>query len=71
LWKKDVAKWPKLSTGVPNHIPFHSIWGIGELKASEKERFISSGILKYVEFWKLGMLKDDLYARVMGPDVKY
>jgi hypothetical protein len=39
--------------------------------ASEKERFISSGISKYVEFWKLGMLKDNLYARDMGPYVKY
>jgi hypothetical protein len=43
-------------------------WWIG---ASEKERFTSSGILKYVEFWNLGILKDDLYARVMGPYVKY
>ncbi len=45
--------------------------GNDELRASEKERFINSGISKYIEFWKLGMSKDDLYSRVMGPYVKY
>ncbi len=50
---------------------FHPIWGIEELKASEKERFISSKISKYIEFWKLEMLKDDLYAKFMGPHMKY
>jgi hypothetical protein len=57
--------------GVSNPIPFCSICGIDELRACEKERFISSGISKYVEFWKLGMSKDDSYARIMGPYVKY
>jgi hypothetical protein len=56
---------------VSNLVPFHLIWGIDELKVSEKERFISSGILKYIEIWKLGMLKDNSYSRVMGPYVKY
>jgi hypothetical protein len=56
---------------VSNLIPFHSIWGNDELKVGEKERFISSKILKYIEFWKLGMLKDDSYSRIMGPYVKY
>jgi len=57
--------------GVSNPIPFHSIWGNDELRVGEKERFISSEISKYIEIWKLGMLKDDLYPRVMGPYVKY
>ncbi len=56
---------------VPNLVPFHPIWGIEELKVGEKERFINNGILKCIEFWKLGMSKDDLYVRVMGPYVKY
>jgi hypothetical protein len=51
--------------GVLNLGHFCSIWGIDELRVGEKERFISRGILKYVEFWKLGMSKDDSYARVM------
>ncbi len=58
-------------TKVLNPIPFHLIWGNDELRACEKERFISSGILKYIEFWKLGMLKDDSYYRIMGIYVKY
>ncbi len=56
--------------GVLNPVPFRSIWGNDELRADEKESFISSGILKYNEFWKLGMLKDDSYSKVMGPYVK-
>jgi hypothetical protein len=47
------------------------IWGNDELKACEKERFISSGISKYIGFWKLGMLKDDSYSKVICPYVKY
>jgi hypothetical protein len=44
---------------------------MGESRVGEKERFISSKISKYIEFWKLWMLKDDSYSRVMGPYVKY
>jgi hypothetical protein len=40
LWKEDVAGQAK----------FHPIWGVHELKACEKERFISSKISKYIEF---------------------
>jgi hypothetical protein len=57
--------------GVSNPFPFHLIWGIDELRACEKENFINSEILKYIEFWKLRMLKDDSYSRVMGIYVKY
>jgi hypothetical protein len=56
---------------VPNLVPFRSIWGNDELRASEKEMFISNKISKYIEFWKLGMLKDDSYSKIMGPCVKY
>jgi len=59
------------ASGVPNFVPFCLIWGNDELKACEKERFISSEISKYVAFYKLGMLKDDTYFRVRGPYVKY
>jgi len=70
LWKEDGIGWPKLLVGVLNPVPFHPVWGNDELRVDEKERFISSGILKYNEFWKLGMLKDDSYSKVMGPYVK-
>ncbi len=57
--------------GVLNPIPFRPIWGNDELRANEKERFISNGISKYIEFWMLGMLKDNSYFKVMGLYVKY
>ncbi len=41
------------------------------MKVGEKKRFINNGILKYIELWRLGMSKDDLYVRIMGPYVKY
>jgi len=70
LWKEDVVGRAKLLAGVLNPVPFHLIWGINELMASEKERFINIGISKYIEFWKLVMSKDDSYTRVMGLYVK-
>jgi hypothetical protein len=71
LWKEDGIRRPKLLTRVPNPVPFCLIWGNDELRVGEKERFISSKILKYIKFWKLGMSKDDSYFRVMGLFVKY
>jgi hypothetical protein len=50
LWKEDGTRWPKLLVGVSNLIPFCPIWGNDELRAGEKERFISSEISKYIEF---------------------
>jgi hypothetical protein len=46
LWKEDGIGQPKLSVGVLNPFPFRSIWGNDELKASENEMFINSGISK-------------------------
>ncbi len=71
MWKEDVVGHAKVSMGVLNPIPFCSIWGIDELRVSEKENFINSEISKYIEFWNLGMSKDNSYFRVMGPCVKY
>ncbi len=36
-----------------------------------REKFNRGGISKYLEFWKLRMSKDDIYARAMGPYVNY
>ncbi len=71
LWKEDGIGWSKLLARVLNPIPFCPIWGNDELRADEKERFISSKILKYNEFWKLRMSKNDSYSKVRGPYVKY
>jgi hypothetical protein len=62
---------PKLPSGIPKPIPFLPIWGDDVLKSVEKERFINSGISKYLEFWKLSILKDEMYARVMKPYIDY
>jgi len=70
LWKEDGIKRLKPLMKFPNLVPFCSIWGNDEMKASEKERFISREISKYIKFWKLEMLKDDSYSRVMGLYVK-
>jgi hypothetical protein len=40
----------KIVNWVFESYPFRPIWGIDELRAGEKERFISSRILKYIEF---------------------
>jgi hypothetical protein len=37
----------------------------------EKEKFISSVISKYLEFWKLNVVKDDMYAKAMGFCIEY
>jgi hypothetical protein len=56
---------------VLNLVPFCLIWRIDELRGGEKDKFINNGIFKYIEFWRLGMLKDNSYSKVMGPYVKY
>jgi hypothetical protein len=43
-------KTTKIVGGGFNPIPFCPIWGNDELRVGEKERFISSEILKYIEF---------------------
>jgi len=50
LWKENGIGRAKLPTKVSNPIPFRSIWGNEELKASEKERLISSKILNCIKF---------------------
>jgi hypothetical protein len=50
LSKEDATGRTKLLAKVSNLVPFHLIWGIDELRANEKERFISHRILKYMEF---------------------
>jgi hypothetical protein len=37
----------------------------------EKEKFNNNHATKYVEFWRLGLTRNDIYAKTMGPYVKY
>jgi hypothetical protein len=71
LLKSDDQGRPKLLSGIPKLIPFRPIWGNDALKLVEKKRFINSGISKYLEFWKLNILKDEVYARAMKPYIEY
>jgi hypothetical protein len=32
---------------------------------------INGGLLKYKEFWRLGMCKDETYVKKLGPYVHY
>jgi hypothetical protein len=69
LWKKDVVGWSKLSTKVLNRIPFHLIWSIDDLRAGEKERFISSRISKYTTWTyikKLNYIYIYIYKPYLG-----
>jgi hypothetical protein len=36
-----------------------------------RKKFNNNGATKYVEFWRLGMPRNDIYAKTMGPYVKY
>jgi len=60
-----------LISGILKHVPFCPIWGNDAPKSIKKGKFINSGISKYLEFWKLNIFKDDMYARVMKPYVEY
>jgi hypothetical protein len=60
-----------LPQGLLNPIPFHLIWGNGATKYIDKEKNINNGFFKYVELWKMGMCKDETYARKLGPYVAY
>jgi hypothetical protein len=71
LWKSDDKGRPKLPNRVPKLIPFHPIWGNDVTKAMEKQNFILVGILKYLEFWKLNMLKDPKYSNILKPYIDY
>ncbi len=37
----------------------------------EKEKIISSGISKYLKFWMLNIVKDNMYAKAMGFYIEY
>jgi hypothetical protein len=67
------SKWIVLvaQNKVPKLVPFRLIWGNDALRSIEKDKFTNSGILKYVEFWKLGMSINDIYIQKMGIHVRY
>jgi hypothetical protein len=48
-------------------VHFYPIWGNDATKSIDKEKFINDKFSKYVEFWKMGMCKDETYVKKLGP----
>jgi hypothetical protein len=71
LWKFDNQGRPKLPSGVSKHVPFCPIWGNDASKSIEKEKIINSDTPKYLKFWKLNIVRDEMYAKAMGPYIEY
>jgi hypothetical protein len=71
LWKFDNQGCPKLPNGIWKLVFFHPICGDDALKSIEKEKFINSGVSKYLKFGKSNILKDEMYVRVMKPYIEY
>jgi hypothetical protein len=71
LWQVDNSGHSKLPQGLPNLSPFHPIWKNDTTKSIEKEKLINDGLFEYVEFWKMGICKDETYARKLGPYQDY
>jgi hypothetical protein len=38
---------------------------------SDEKKIINNDIAKCVEFWRLGMLRNDIHIKKMGPSMKY
>jgi hypothetical protein len=55
----------------PNLVLFHPIWGNDISKSLDKEKFITNGISKYLEIWKLNIVRDEMYTKAMGPYIEY
>jgi hypothetical protein len=62
LWKSNLDGSLKLLTRVPSLVPYCPIWGNDVLRFVEKEKFISDGLSKYVEFWKQRIDQNTTYV---------
>jgi hypothetical protein len=71
LWKVNLDGSPKLPTRVPSLVLYYLIWGNDASRSMEKEKFISFGLYKYVDFWKVGIAQSSTYEMKMKPYVEY
>jgi len=55
LWKINSNNSPKLFTRVPSLVLYYPIWGNDASRLMEKEKFISSRLSKYMDFYKVGI----------------
>lgn len=66
LWQVDDLGHPKLPKRLPNLVSFDFISGNDATKLIEKEKLST-----YMEFWGIGMCKDELYVQKLGPYLDY
>jgi hypothetical protein len=65
LWKYDNQGHHKLPSGVPKLVPFHLVWGNDASKSIKEEKIICNGISKYLEFWNLNIVRNEMYGKAM------
>jgi hypothetical protein len=70
LWKANPNGSPKLRTNIPNPVPDCPTWGIDPSRSIEKQKFISVGLSKYMNFRKVGIAKSATYEMKMKPYVE-
>jgi hypothetical protein len=56
---------------IPNLVFYRPIWGIDPLSYAERQKFISVGLSKYVDFWKVGIAQNAIYEMKMKLYVEY
>jgi len=71
LWKVNPYGSPKLLIKVLSHVLYRPIWGNDASRLVEREKFISSKLSKYVDFWKVGIAQSPAYEMKMKPYVEY
>jgi hypothetical protein len=71
LWKANPNGSLKLLTKVPSPVPYCPIWGNDALRLMDKEKFINSGLSKYMDFWKVGIAQNSIYEMKMKLYVEY
>ncbi len=70
LWKYNNQGCPKLPSEIPKPIPFCPIWGNDASKSMKEKKLINNDISKYLEFWKLNIVRNEMYAKAM-PYIEY
>jgi hypothetical protein len=71
LWKANLEGSPKLPIGVLSLVLYYQIWGNDTSRLVEREKFISSGLSKYMDFCKVGIMQSSTYEMKMKPYVEY
>jgi hypothetical protein len=71
LWKTNLGSSQKLLIKVPNPILYHPIWGNDASRSVVSEMFMSFGLSKYMDFWKVGIMQSSTYEMKMKLYVEY